>query len=225
MSPEVERMEPANRSAPVDVSPDERELAALRSGDEAAFLSIVKRHHGAMIRVAQAYVRSRAVAEEVVQDAWLGVLHGLDGFEGRSSLRAWIFRIVANCAKARGVREGRSVPMSSLEEGSQDEPAVSPDRFQGDGERWAGNWSRPPEPWPDARVHSSEMLALVAQAIDTLPESQRTVMTLRDVEGLDSAEVCELLGLSEGNQRVLLHRARSKVRAFVEERLGREERS
>lgn len=199
---------------------EERELAALRAGEEAAFLALVSRYHGAMLRVASMYVRSRASAEEVVQEAWLGVLRGLHLFEGRSSLKSWIFRILVNCAKARGVRDVRSVPLSSLAEGSpDDEPSVSPDRFRDEGDRWAGHWSEPPEPWPDQQVESSEMLALVRQGLEKLPEAQRTVMTLRDVDGWDSSDVCELLGISEGNQRVLLHRARSKVRSYVEDRL------
>jgi len=174
-----------------------------------------------MVRVASMYVRSRASAEEVVQDAWLGMLKGLHLFEGRSSLKSWIFRILVNCAKARGASEGRSVPMSALaDSGTEEGPSVPADRFRGDDERYPGHWSDPPEPWPDAQVESSEMVALVREGIGMLPESQRTVMTLRDVDGWDSGEVCELLAISEGNQRVLLHRARSKVRAFVDERLG-----
>jgi RNA polymerase sigma-70 factor (ECF subfamily) len=166
-------------------------------------------------------VKSRASAEEVVQDAWLGVLKGLHLFEGRSSLKSWIFRILMNCAKARGASEGRTVPMSALADSEAEEgPSVPSDRFRGDGERWPGHWSDPPEPWPDAQVESSELMAVVREGIETLPEAQRTVMSLRDVDGWDSGEVCALLAISEGNQRVLLHRARSKVRAFVEERLG-----
>ena len=208
-------------SEPSGLAAEERELAALRAGDEAAFLALVNRYHRAMVRVASMYVRSRASAEEVVQDAWLGVLKGLHLFEGRSSLKSWIFRILVNCAKTRGASEGRSVPMSALADGLEEEgPSVPSDRFMGDGQRWAGHWSDPPEPWPDARVESSEMVALVREGIETLPEAQRTVMTLRDMDGWDSGEVCELLAISEGNQRVLLHRARSKVRAFVEQRLG-----
>jgi RNA polymerase sigma-70 factor (ECF subfamily) len=198
---------------------EERELAALRAGDEGAFLALVNRHHRAMVRVASMYVRSRASAEEAVQDAWLGVLKGLHLFEGRSSLKAWIFSILVNCAKTRGASEGRSVPMSALAP-EEDGPSVPQDRFMGDEERWAGHWSNPPEPWPDAQVESREMVALVREGIDGLPEVQGIVMTLRDVDGWDSGEVCELLAISEENQRVLLHRARSKVRAFVEERLG-----
>jgi RNA polymerase sigma-70 factor, ECF subfamily len=215
----------ASRSS-AEAAVEEQELAALRAGDEAAFLALVSRFHGAMLRVASMYVKSRASAEEVVQDAWLGVLRGLHLFEGRSTLKSWIFRIVVNCAKTRGVHDARSVPMSALDAtGGDEEPSVSPDRFQEDGERWAGHWAEPPEPWPDARVESSEMKALVREALETLPEAQRTVMTLRDIDGWESDEVCELLGVSEGNQRVLLHRARSKVRGYVEERLGREGRS
>jgi RNA polymerase sigma-70 factor (ECF subfamily) len=216
-------MDPPSVSEPAGISAEERELAALRAGDEAAFLALVNRHHGAMLRVATMYVRSRAIAEEVVQEAWLGVLRGLHLFEGRSTLKSWIFSILVNCAKARGVRESRAVPLSSLDPSPEDEgPSVSPDRFRDEGDRWAGHWSEPPEPWPDARVESSELVAIVAEALETLPPTQRTVMSLRDVVGWESGEVCELLNISEGNQRVLLHRARSKVRAFVEERMGGE---
>jgi RNA polymerase sigma-70 factor (ECF subfamily) len=176
-----------------------------------------------MLRVATVYVRSRAIAEEVVQEAWLGVLKGLHAFEGRSSLKSWIFSILVNCAKTRGAREARSVPMSALEAEDDASPAVSPDRFRDEADRWPGHWSQPPQPWPDERVASNELVALVGEALATLPDAQRTVMTLRDVEGIDSSEVCALLGVSEVNQRVLLHRARSKVRAFVEDRLGRED--
>jgi RNA polymerase sigma-70 factor (ECF subfamily) len=213
---------PGPSARPAD---DERELAALRAGDERAFLALVNRHHGAMLRVAALHVRSRASAEEVVQDAWLGVLRGIHLFEGRSSLRSWIFRILVNCAKTRGARDGRSVPLSALEGAAGEEgPSVSPDRFLDEHERWAGHWADPPEPWPDERIASAELAALVRAGLERLSEAQRTVMTLRDVEGWEAGEVCDLLGISEGNQRVLLHRARSKVRAWVEERLAREDR-
>jgi RNA polymerase sigma-70 factor (ECF subfamily) len=214
-------MEPPRVPAPAVIASDDRELAALRAGDEAAFLSLVSRHHAAMLRIASMHVPSRAIAEEVVQEAWIGVLKGLHLFEGRSSLKAWIFRILLNCAKTRGAREVRSTPFSALEPlASEVEPSVPPDRFVGDGERWAGHWSEPPAPWPDARVESAELVALVREALATLPEAQRNVMSLRDVDGWDAPEVCEALGISEANQRVLLHRARSKVRAFVEARMG-----
>jgi RNA polymerase sigma-70 factor (ECF subfamily) len=196
---------------------------ALRAGDEAAFLAVVNRYHSAMIRVAATYVGgSRAVAEEVAQEAWVGVLAGVRLFEGRSSLKTWIFRILVNCAKARGVREARSTPLSSLaREDDEQVPAVPADRFRDEG-LWAGHWAQPPAEWTDDQVGSRELLTLVAEGLSHLAPAQRQVMTLRDVEGWEAADVCELMGISEANQRVLLHRARSKVRAYVEERVGRE---
>jgi len=192
-------------------------VAALRSGDHAVFLGLVERHHDAMVRVARGHVPSDAVAEEVAQEAWLGVLSGLGGFEGRSSLKAWIFRILINCAKGRGQRERRSVPFSALAgEDEPAEPAVAPERFFDESHRWAGHWATPPELWPEARLLSIETLGLVKRAIDTLSRDQREVITLRDVEGWSAEEVCEALGLSEANQRVLLHRARSRVRRAIE---------
>jgi RNA polymerase sigma-70 factor (ECF subfamily) len=200
------------------------EVAALCAGDEAAFLALVQRHHAAMVRVALAYVGSRAIAEEAAQEAWLGVVKGISRFEGRSSLKSWIFQILVNCAKSRGVREIRSIPISALAaaEAAEEAPAVDPDRFLDEG-IWAGHWSRPPAEWADDRLGTAELAGLVREAIATLPPAQRQVMTLRDVEGWDAAEVCELLQISEGNQRVLLHRARAKVRTAVEERLSGEE--
>jgi RNA polymerase sigma-70 factor (ECF subfamily) len=200
---------------------------ALRAGDEAAFLALVSRYHQAMVRVATAHVRSRAVAEEVAQDAWMGVLNGLHLFEGRCSLKTWIFRILVNCAKARGVREVRSVPLSSLSSTSEEEgeaPAVPAERFRAEG-LWVGHWAQPPTDWTDDQLGSAELLAIVREGIAALPPSQAQVMTLRDIEGWDSAEVCELMEISEANQRVLLHRARAKVRAYAEQRLGSEVRS
>ncbi len=213
---------PSVSGSPSGIAVEEREVAALRAGDETAFLALVNRHHAAMLRVASMFVKSRASAEEVVQETWIGVLEGLHLFEGRSSLRSWIFRILVNRAKTRGVHDGRAVPLSALGDLADDGPSVSADRFRDETERWPGHWSQPPEPWPDARVESSEMVALVREALETLPEAQRTVMSLRDVDGWDTAEVGDLLGITEGNQRVLLHRARSRVRAFVEARLGAE---
>jgi RNA polymerase sigma-70 factor, ECF subfamily len=214
-------MESPRVPEPAVTASEERELAALRAGDEAAFLALVSRHHAAMLRVASMHVPSRSIAEEVVQEAWIGVLKGLHLFEGRSSLKAWIFRILVNCAKTRGVREARTTPMSALEPtAGEEEPSVPADRFMGDDERWPGHWSEPPSPWPDARVESAEMVALVRAALATLPEAQRNVMSLRDVDGWEAPEVCEALGISEVNQRVLLHRARSRVRAFIEKRMG-----
>jgi RNA polymerase sigma-70 factor (ECF subfamily) len=194
---------------------DERELlAALRESDERVFAAFVDRHGAAMLRVARLYVRDRSAAEEVVQEAWLGVLRGIERFEGRSSLRTWLLRIVANIARTRGVREARSMPFSALEEG----PSVSADRFHGPGDRWAGHWATPPGDWgrPEQELLSAETRARVRAAIDELPDAQRRVISLRDVEGWSADEVCNVLGLSETNQRVLLHRARTKVRAALD---------
>jgi RNA polymerase sigma-70 factor, ECF subfamily len=202
------------------VSEDERTLAALRAGDEDAFLALVQRLHPSMLHVAFAFVSNRAVAEEVVQEAWLGVLKGLAQFEGRSSLRRWIFGILSNCARTRGVREARSVPFSSLGGEEEGEPAVDPSRFRPpDHSHWPGHWSSPPTPWPEEQLLRREAMEAVERAVKDLPQAQRAVITLRDIQGCESAEVCELLGISEGNQRVLLHRARSKVRAQLEEKL------
>lgn len=198
-------------------------VRALRAGDEVAFMMLVERCQGQMLRIARMYVASHAVAEEVVQEAWLGVLKGLDAFEGRSSLRTWIFRILVNIAKTRGQRERRSVPFSSLWAAEGEEPAVEPERFLPEGERWAGHWADAPSSWetvPEERLLSSETLAQVGAAIETLPPNQREVIRMRDVLGWSSPEVCNALDISETNQRVLLHRARSKVRRALEGYLG-----
>lgn len=197
---------------------DVRLVQGLRAGDEAAFLELMREYGAGMLRVAMMYVSSRAVAEDVVQDAWLGVLKGIDRFEGRSSLKTWLFRIVANTAKTRGVRESRSIPFSALGDGGGEEPAVDPDRFLGSGERFPGHWAAPPSAWaPESRLLSEEALAVIEREIDRLPPAQRAVITMRDVQGFTSEEVCNALDLSETNQRVLLHRARSKVRRALEE--------
>jgi RNA polymerase sigma-70 factor (ECF subfamily) len=195
-------------------------VAALRARDEATFAALVDELGPSMLRVARTYVSTRAVAEEVVQEAWLGVLSGIDRFEGRSSLKTWIFRILTNRAKTRGEREGRTVPFSSLasDPAGGDEPAVSPDRFVAAG-RGQGHWSSPPGRWselPESRLLGKETRAVVQAAIDALPETQSAVITMRDVEGWSSEEVRNVLGLSESNQRVLLHRARAKVRRALE---------
>jgi RNA polymerase sigma-70 factor, ECF subfamily len=204
---------------------DARLVDELRKGNERAFVALVQRHRAAMLRVASMFVSSQAVAEEVVQEAWLGVLNGLDAFQGRSSLRTWIFGILTNCARTRGVREARSAPFSSFSASDEDEPAVDPSRFLGpDHPRWPGHWASPPEQWAEEKLLTKETLQFVKAAIDALPPGQKQVITLRDVEGWSSVETCDALGISEANQRVLLHRARSKVRARVEEFM-RQERS
>ena len=189
-------------------------LDGLRAGDEAAFAALVRSYGPAMLRVAQLYVSSRAVAEEVVQEAWIGILNGVGRFEGRSSLKTWIFRILANTAKTRAAREGRTIPFSALDPG---EPAVDPDRFRGPEDRYPGHWSIRPIGLPEARLLESETLALVESEIEKLPPAQALVVTMRDVEGFDSDEVCNALEITETNQRVLLHRARSKLRAALED--------
>ena len=196
-------------------------LARLRAGDEHAFEALVARHYSTMLAVAQNYVKTRATAEEVVQEAWLGVLRGIDRFEGRSSLRTWILRILVNTAKTRGAREARSVPFASLApEG--DEPAVDADRFRGPDDPFPGHWRAYPGNWqqlPEEALADRETLDVVLATIHDLPSPQRIVITMRDIQGCDSAEVCEALDVSEGNQRVLLHRARSKVRSALERHL------
>ena len=194
-------------------------LARLRTGDRSAFAALVGRHSGSLLRVAQSLVRDRAVAEEVVQETWLGAFAGMGAFEGRSSLRTWLFGILVNKARTRFVREGRTVPFSALGRGDGDPPAVDPGRFD---ER--DGWREPPAAWteedPERLAMGAETRAAIEAAIQELPESQRAVMTLRDVEGLETDEICNLLGITVTNQRVLLHRARAKVRRALEHRLG-----
>ena len=193
---------------------DERTLVErLRNRDEEAFVALVDRYGGSMLRVALSFVRTRAVAEEVVQDAWLGVLRGIDRFEGRSSLKTWLFRIVANTAKTRGERESRSVPFATV----FDEPAVEPERFFGeDHPLYPGGWSSAPHEWPAERLEAQEVRAVIDGVIAELPPQQRQVITLRDVLGCEAEETCNALGLTEVHQRVLLHRARSRVRRALE---------
>ncbi|MBE7553922.1 MAG: sigma-70 family RNA polymerase sigma factor [Anaerolineales bacterium] len=216
---EIQGIAPAGSSAS---AADLHLLAALRSGDEAAFTSLLEQHHASLVRLAAIYVSSRAVAEEVAQETWIGVLQGLDRFEGRSSLKTWIFRILTNRAKTRGQREARSVPFSDLAaaEIEADEPAVDPSRFNPpDDPAWPGHWAVGPQSWdqiPEQQFLSQETKEQIMAAIASLPPSQREVITLRDIEGWSSAEICTVLDLSEANQRVLLHRARSKVRRALE---------
>jgi RNA polymerase sigma-70 factor (ECF subfamily) len=195
-------------------------LAALRAGDERAFARLVDLHHASLVRVARQYVSTQETAEEVAQEAWLGLLRGLDTFEGRSSLRTYLFRIVMNLARTRGVREARSTPFSSLLRDDEDGPAVDPERFVQAPAPGAGHWASPIRPWSGSAEQlalSAEAIAKVHEAIAELPEVQRRVVTLRDVEGFGADEVCDLLELSEGNQRVLLHRARTKLRQALAE--------
>jgi RNA polymerase sigma-70 factor (ECF subfamily) len=198
---------------------DDRLVAALQAGDEAAYTALVQEHGGAMLRVAQLFVPSRAVAEEVVQEAWIGVLRGIDSFEGRSSLKTWIFRILTNTAKTRAVREGRSIPFSALagEEAAADDPSVDPDRFLGESSRYAGHWNGYPAAMPELRLLDAEMRQVIERTIAMLPPAQATVISMRDIAGFEAEDVCNALGISETNQRVLLHRARSKVRRALEE--------
>jgi RNA polymerase sigma-70 factor (ECF subfamily) len=193
------------------VEDDPALLDRLRAGDEAAFDELVAHHDGALHRVARTYVRTDAAAADVVQETWLGVIRGLGNFEGRSSLRTWIFRILVNRARTRALREARDLPFSSLE--SDDEPAVEPSAFGRDG-RWASAPSRL-DAEPETNLLSSELRAHLLEAVDGLPPAQRAVITLRDLVGLGADEVCDLLELTEGNQRVLLHRARSRVRTAL----------
>lgn len=203
---------------------EEEELVeALRAGDETAFATLVKAHSPVMRRIALGYVSSAAVAEEVVQEAWLAFLTSLERFEGRSSLKTWILRILIHTAQKRRLQEGRCKPFSAFSEEGDDQPSVAPERFLDSTERWAGHWASSPRSWdelPEDRVTSQETLAVVSRSIAGLPPNQRAVIELRDVQGWDCQEVCGLLHISEGNQRVLLHRARSKVRQVLEDHLG-----
>jgi RNA polymerase sigma-70 factor (ECF subfamily) len=195
-------------------------VAALKRGDEAVFADLVDAYSPGLMRMAQMFVRDRAVAEEVVQDTWIAVLRGIDRFEGRSSLKTWIFRILMNTAKTRGQRESRSIPFSAA--ARDDEASVDPDRFAGPDHRCAGGWMLGPSEWqtPEEELLQGETREVIMHAIDDLPDAQKAVITLRDVEGFPPEEVSEALGISDGNQRVLLHRARSKVRRAIEAHLG-----
>jgi RNA polymerase sigma-70 factor (ECF subfamily) len=195
---------------------DDSELVRrIRAGDRTAFAGLVRRHGGAMLRFARLFVRESSAAEEVVQDSWMAVLEGLDGFEGRASFKTWLYRILANRARTRATKEGRSVPFSALAETEGDEQAVEPERFDA-----SGHWRAPPAGWTD---ENPERLALEAEtrgvmeaAVAALPPAQRAVLVLRDEDGLETEEICNLLGLTVTNQRVLLHRARTRVRQALE---------
>ena len=192
--------------------PDSELVSRMRAGDEGAFAELAGKYQGAMLSTARGYVPSGAVAEEVVQDAWVGVLRGIGRFESRSSFRTWLFRILVNRAISAGARERRSIPMDDMG------PVVDASRFDA-----GGNWKVPPEPWADQvddKVIAAKMAARILVAIDELPLQQREVVTLRDVQGLSSEEVCAVLDISNGNQRVLLHRGRSKLREVIGSEFG-----
>jgi RNA polymerase sigma-70 factor (ECF subfamily) len=210
---------------PTTSSADLALVERLRAGDEAAFMILVTQLQPAMLRVARMYVSTTAVAEEVVQETWLGVLRGLHSFEGRSSLRTWIFRILTNIAKTRGQREGRSMPFASLAGDDVDAPAVDPSRFDSPEGSSRGGWSTLPDDWtgiPEDRLLGHETLDVISRAIATLPPMQAEVIRLRDALGWTSEEVRNALDLTETNQRVLLHRARAKVRGALERYLSSE---
>lgn len=198
-------------------------IAALRTGEEAAFVRLLERYHGTLVRLATTYVDDRTVAEEVAQETWIGVLQGLSGFEGRAAFKTWLFRILINQARRRGARERRSIPFSALQEIATDAaPAVSPERFLPPGHEWAGWWATYPTRWsdtPEAMLLSGEVRSLVDLAVAALSPGQREVVTLRDIEGWSADEVCGVLGLTAVNQRVLLHRGRSRVREALEQYL------
>jgi RNA polymerase sigma-70 factor, ECF subfamily len=215
-------MDPSSQTARSEAPALADDLALvqrLQARDREAFASLIDRYHRSLFRLARMYVATDAVAEEVVQETWMGVLSGLGTFEGRSSLKTWLFRILTNRAKTRGAREARSVPFAMNEPEEEGDPAVDPTRFLPN-----DMWGSPPRPWeddtPEKLLADREAVAFVARAIDALPARQRIVITLRDVEGLDAEEVRNVLGVSETNQRVLLHRARSRVRNDLERYLA-----
>lgn len=194
---------------------DEADLVRrLQAGDEAAFVTLVERFHAPLLRLALTFVPNRAVAEEAVQDTWLGVVRGIERFEGRSSLRTWLCRIVVNRARSAGVRERRTTAVDL----STDEPAVPAERFTP-----SGQWADPPAAWverAEERQAAKEMVARVAALLPQVPDSQRQVLVLRDGEGLSAGEVCSILGITDANQRVLLHRGRSRLRGMLEHERG-----
>jgi RNA polymerase sigma-70 factor (ECF subfamily) len=216
---------PVMMTAPDAAGPlldEARLVAALRNGQESAFSELIDRYQSSMLSLAQRYVRSRTIAQEVVQETWLSVLKGIDRFEQRSSLKTWLFRILVNQAKSRGIRESRNVPFSALD-GEGSEPAVESERFfDRHHERWPGHWAAYPSSWsdiPEQRLLSRETLECLKDSIRALPERQRIVVTMRDVEGWSPEEVCGALEITDANQRILLHRARSKLRRELERHL------
>lgn len=211
----------------MDLNPDENSLLnSLLAGDEASFIWLVEQYHPSLVRLARLFVRDEAVAEEVVQDTWLAVLRGLTQFEGRSRLKTWIFTILINKAKTRGLREDRSYAFSDLIENGLNSPTVDPGRFIEDSaDEWFSHWKVAPSMWtsiPEEELLSRETMEVIQQAVNALPEGQKMVITLRDIEELSSQEICNILGISETNQRVMLHRARARVREALENYLHTE---
>ncbi len=192
---------------------------ALRRGDERAFAEVVEHYHPMLRRIARGYVRTDEAVGDVVQETWIGVLRGIDRFEGRSSLRTWIVSILVNIARSHAVKEARTVPFTSLSRDDEAGFGFGLERFQRTDGEYPGHWTTPPTPWtedPEASALAGETRSVVARVVAALPEGQRTVITLRDVDGWSGPEVAEVLGISEGNQRVLLHRARAKVRLALD---------
>jgi len=221
-------VQPAAVVTPANRLEDAKLVAALRAGDESAFVGLVERYQSTLMRLARVYVASSA-ADDVVQETWLALLRGLGGFEGRASLKTWLVRVLVNRARTRATRDARTVAFSSLVHREVDavDPAVDPDRFQTSEGRWPGHWLVPPprDDLPEERLLADELAAHVRAAVAQLPPAQREVVTLRDIDGFSADEVCELLELSDANQRVLLHRGRSKVRAALEDYLAARTRS
>jgi RNA polymerase sigma-70 factor (ECF subfamily) len=207
-------------SGSVSAHPDEELLAALRAGDEGAFVRLVDAYGAGMRRFALSFVRTPALADEVVQEAWLALLHGLDRFEGRSSLKTWLYRVVANIAQTQAVREARTIPLSAFDGELEGRDAAAPaGRFEGAEAAHPGRWLALPRAWNELHEHkleAAETRAVIASAIELLPLRQRQVVSLRDIEGYAASEVCNILDISETNQRVLLHRARSSLRAALD---------
>ena len=210
-----------------DRVPEERLLSALRAGDEAVFTELVRTQTPSLIRLARLTLGDLATAEEVVQETWIGFLDSLERFEGRASMKTWLYRILFNKVRTRQSKDARTVPFSSIEdEGAAYEPSVDPGRFRGSDDQWPGHWVSAPPSWsdiPEDRFLASETFSVVDEALRGLPPAQREVVTLRDIDGWSSTEVCNVLGLSETNQRVLLHRGRSRVREALERHLSEEE--
>ena len=218
-SPSISRRSQTTTSSGLMKSEDTL-MARLRRGDEGAFDELVNQQHGTLIRMAMGYVADREVAEEVVQDTWMAVIGSLNRFEGRSSLRTWVCGILIHKAKDRGVREKRHSTFSAFESYDDDnEEAVDPSRFQQSGE-WAGHWAFPPQPWddqtPEKLLASQQAVNAMQRAIEALPATLKEVLILRDVEGVEAKEVCEMLNITETNLYVRLHRARERVRVAVE---------